>query len=232
MGHKVKDNRFASMRFRDEETTLDPTLYRNYSSRLGRWLTPDPASCGAGNPQNLNRYSYTANNPANRIDPTGLVYCQAPFIDSYPWGGDWGGGGCWGGGGGGGGWGGNSCADPIYAISHPECNLGGGGIGGGWGGNSCADPIYAISHAECNLGGGGIGGGGGGTPSSGGGGGSSSKPDPYCMSICSGACVLAYTRCVAICFQAPAIPQQKLGCLAVCTVGGIACEAGCWYWCS
>jgi len=27
------------MRIRDEETTLDPTLYRNYSSRLGRWLT-------------------------------------------------------------------------------------------------------------------------------------------------------------------------------------------------
>jgi hypothetical protein len=39
-GGTIKDNRFASTRFRDVETTLDPALYRNYSSRLGRWLTP------------------------------------------------------------------------------------------------------------------------------------------------------------------------------------------------
>jgi RHS repeat-associated protein len=98
----LKDYRFASMTIRDDETTLDPTLYRNYSSRLGRWLTPDPASCGAGNPQNLNRYPYGANNPANRIDPTGLQPLGGWICFISPWD--------------------DPCSDFIFYAFHPvEC---------------------------------------------------------------------------------------------------------------
>jgi len=39
-------------------------------------MTPDPArsSGGPGNPQSWNRYAYTAGDPVNRLDPTGLEY--------------------------------------------------------------------------------------------------------------------------------------------------------------
>jgi RHS repeat-associated protein len=114
-----KDYRFASMGTRDEAAPydLDPTPYRNYSSRLGRWLSPDPSCCcGAGNPQNLNRYPYGANNPANRIDPTGL----------QPWGGVicfllWPGY--------------DPCSDPVYFVFHAEC--GGSPLG-------YYNPVYGI----------------------------------------------------------------------------------------
>ena len=106
-GGTVKDNRFASMRFRDEETTLDPTPYRNYSPRLGRWLSPDPSCCcGAGNPQDLNRYTYGANSPANRIDPAGLQ-AQNPY---WPWPTPWP-------------YTPSPCGQLSYAISHAECRI-------------------------------------------------------------------------------------------------------------
>jgi len=56
---------------RDTETGLDDTLYRMYSSGLGRWLTPDPkVGCGT-NPQNLDRYNYVLDNPTTFVDPRG-----------------------------------------------------------------------------------------------------------------------------------------------------------------
>jgi RHS repeat-associated protein len=62
--------------WRDDETGLDHTLYRKYSSTLGRWLSPDPDNAGAdeSNPQSWNAYSYVGNNPINRIDPEGDDY--------------------------------------------------------------------------------------------------------------------------------------------------------------
>jgi RHS repeat-associated protein len=62
---------------RDSETTgwqdpLDPTLFRTYTSGLGRWLSPDPLGGDVSNPQSLNRYAYVLNNPANLTDPLGL----------------------------------------------------------------------------------------------------------------------------------------------------------------
>jgi len=97
---------------RDAESGLDETLYRMYSSNLGRWLeadpvrvdigapagldltpfrmfsstqgrwsSPNPASCcGCGhNPQDLDRYAYVRNDPANKTDPRGdtLANCMA-----------------------------------------------------------------------------------------------------------------------------------------------------------
>ena len=66
------DERFASLGQRDSEATLDPTLFRTYSSGQGRWLSPDPIGGDISNPQSLNRYAYVLNNPTNLIDPLGL----------------------------------------------------------------------------------------------------------------------------------------------------------------
>jgi RHS repeat-associated protein len=77
-GGTVNDNRFASMRIRDEETTLDPTLYRNYSSRLGRWLTPDMMKGDVEDPQAQNLYPYAGNTPGSTIDAGALVRYSSP----------------------------------------------------------------------------------------------------------------------------------------------------------
>jgi RHS repeat-associated protein len=69
------DNRykFTGME-RDGQTGLDHTQYREYSSTLARWLSPDPICANCYDPQNLNRYSYVRNDPVNLIDPYG-AYC-------------------------------------------------------------------------------------------------------------------------------------------------------------
>ncbi|MBI3896340.1 MAG: RHS repeat-associated core domain-containing protein [Acidobacteria bacterium] len=56
---------------RDGETGLDHTLERQQSPTLCRWLSPDPSRGRPSDPQTWNRYSYTAGNPVNRIDPSG-----------------------------------------------------------------------------------------------------------------------------------------------------------------
>jgi RHS repeat-associated protein len=60
---------------RDSESGLDNTLFRQYSSSLGRWMRPDPAGLAAvdpSNPQSWNRYAYVLNNPLIYVDPNGL----------------------------------------------------------------------------------------------------------------------------------------------------------------
>jgi len=44
---------------------------RWYDAQLGRFASPDIIVPGAGNPQALNRYAYTLNNPLRYTDPTG-----------------------------------------------------------------------------------------------------------------------------------------------------------------
>jgi RHS repeat-associated protein len=44
---------------------------RWYDPEIGRWLSPDTIVPQLGNPQDLNRYSYTRNNPVKYTDPTG-----------------------------------------------------------------------------------------------------------------------------------------------------------------
>ncbi|MBU1750375.1 MAG: hypothetical protein KKA73_22045, partial [Chloroflexi bacterium] len=44
---------------------------RYYDPLLGRFISADTVVPGAGNPQNLNRYSYVRNNPLKYTDPTG-----------------------------------------------------------------------------------------------------------------------------------------------------------------
>ncbi len=63
--------KFAGMR-RDATTGLDHTRFRQYSSNLGRWYSPDPLGGEVTNPQSLNRYAYVLNNPTTFIDPLGM----------------------------------------------------------------------------------------------------------------------------------------------------------------
>ena len=67
--------RYTSQWFEDglgasAEDGLDRGLYfygaRWYDSSLGRFIQPDTIVPEPGNPQDLNRYSYTRNNPANQ----------------------------------------------------------------------------------------------------------------------------------------------------------------------
>jgi RHS repeat-associated protein len=60
---------------RDAETSLDHTQFRQYTSQLARWMSPDPAGLAAvdpTNPQSWNRYAYVGNDPMDWIDPSGL----------------------------------------------------------------------------------------------------------------------------------------------------------------
>jgi len=60
----------------DSATNLEHTLFRQLSTKQGRWLSPDPAGILAsdlGNPQSLNRYAYVVNSPTVFTDALGLV---------------------------------------------------------------------------------------------------------------------------------------------------------------
>ncbi len=64
------DRRFTGQR---EETSLGFYDYgaRPYAPALGRFLQADTIVPDPGNPQSLNRYSYTLNNPLKYTDPSG-----------------------------------------------------------------------------------------------------------------------------------------------------------------
>ena len=57
---------------RDPETYNDYAFARYYSSRLERFLSPDPLGGDISDPQTLNKYTYVRNNPVNLTDPTGM----------------------------------------------------------------------------------------------------------------------------------------------------------------
>jgi RHS repeat-associated protein len=57
---------------RDAETGLDYFVNRYYSGAQGRFTSPDIAGPRLDDPQSLNRYAYTRNNPLRRVDPDGL----------------------------------------------------------------------------------------------------------------------------------------------------------------
>jgi RHS repeat-associated protein len=58
----------------DSSTGLSLLGARAYDPNLGRFLSPDPLSSPLV-PQNLSSYSYSYNDPVNRMDPTGLESC-------------------------------------------------------------------------------------------------------------------------------------------------------------
>jgi len=59
---------------RDAESGNDYFDARYYSSSMGRFMSPDPLGGHLEDPQSLNKYSYVANNPLIRTDPTGLDF--------------------------------------------------------------------------------------------------------------------------------------------------------------
>ena len=63
---------------RDTESDLDHTEFRKYSANLGRWHSPDRHRGKPSDPQSWNKYSYTAGNPINRVDPNG-----ADWVDVF-----------------------------------------------------------------------------------------------------------------------------------------------------
>src|SRR6266542_4465472 len=54
---------------------------RFYSPKLGRFLSADTIVPGYANPQNLNRFSYTLNNPVRYTDPSGHM-AQGDWVGS------------------------------------------------------------------------------------------------------------------------------------------------------
>jgi RHS repeat-associated protein len=73
-GYAASDtNRWKyGMTERDSTSGLDHTWWRKYESFSGRWTSPDPLSGTLADPQSFGRYTYTANDPVNFVDPSGL----------------------------------------------------------------------------------------------------------------------------------------------------------------
>jgi RHS repeat-associated protein len=121
---------FAQME-RDLEDNTEHAQFRQYSTNLGRWQSPDlyTGSYDLTNPQSFNRYTYALNNPANLTDPSGLYTCPACsgpidlcfFEPLFCFGGSEGGGGYGGGKGGGGRGPGSNPANPgkpfVFSVT-------------------------------------------------------------------------------------------------------------------
>lgn len=70
------ERRFTSYE-RSETTRLDYAVNRHYDSQQGRFTQVDPAGMSMVSltaPQTLNLYAYCANDPINRVDPSGLGF--------------------------------------------------------------------------------------------------------------------------------------------------------------
>jgi RHS repeat-associated protein len=65
---------------RDSESGLDNFGARYNSSQYGRFMTPDRGRFVWGDPQSLNRYAYTRNNPLKYIDPSGNHFVVASDV--------------------------------------------------------------------------------------------------------------------------------------------------------
>jgi len=125
------DNRGFLDKPTDTNTGLTAIGAREYDPTTGRFISLDPI-LETTVPQELNGYTYAANNPVTNADPSGLMLCADNVCGSIQWlehyfssQGGGGGGGSSGGGGGGGG--GGSSGGGGY---------GGGSYGGGYGGGS------------------------------------------------------------------------------------------------
>ena len=71
------DNQAVHYKFTGQERDNETSLYfygaRYYDARIGRFISADAVVQSRRNPQFLNRYSYTMNNPVLLVDPSGNV---------------------------------------------------------------------------------------------------------------------------------------------------------------
>jgi RHS repeat-associated protein len=78
-GHKlngVGDKLGYTGHAHDFETDLTYMQARFYDPQVGRFMSADPVEFGGGDPSNVNRYRYAANNPYKYTDPTGMLDSQ------------------------------------------------------------------------------------------------------------------------------------------------------------
>ncbi len=68
---EVEKHRFTTYD-RDAETDTDYAVNRQYGQKVGRFMQADPVGGSQADPQTMNRYSYTRNDPINFSDPQGL----------------------------------------------------------------------------------------------------------------------------------------------------------------
>jgi RHS repeat-associated protein len=68
----------------DAESGNHYAMARYHISRLGRLSSPDPIAGSTANPQSLNRYSYSINDPANVTDPSGALVGCPSTADAQP----------------------------------------------------------------------------------------------------------------------------------------------------
>ncbi|MGH9568925.1 MAG: RHS repeat-associated core domain-containing protein, partial [Candidatus Angelobacter sp.] len=66
------------------ESGLDYAMNRMYSNGYGRFQTADLLAGSSGNPQSLNRFAYTGNDPLNFIDPSGLQQHPIAYVPPDP----------------------------------------------------------------------------------------------------------------------------------------------------
>ena len=66
---------------RDSESGLDNFGARYYASNMARFSTPDMGAFHFDDPQSLNRYIYSLNNPLRFVDPDGMNPIDAVLLD-------------------------------------------------------------------------------------------------------------------------------------------------------
>jgi RHS repeat-associated protein len=70
----IPDNHHFTGKERDQESGNDYFGARYFGSSMGRFMSPDPGPFIWRDPQTLNRYAYTRNNPLKFVDPTGMYF--------------------------------------------------------------------------------------------------------------------------------------------------------------
>ena len=78
---RVRNYKFTGKE-RDSESGLDYFGKRYFAGSIGRFSSTDPGPYVWRDPQTLNRYTYTRNNPLRFVDPNGMYFVVAPEMQA------------------------------------------------------------------------------------------------------------------------------------------------------